>query len=338
MPPPQPARAGVPSSPSGLLATLLDDAAGRDFYQQHYLRTPFAGCGTAKPFAGLLSDAVLAQLIATTSCELTLVKDGRCHPGPRPHSLPQAWGFHQDGYSLVFRHAEQHHPAIAAIGGRLALELIGELDAHVYVTPADHFSFGWHYDAEEVFFIHTAGVKEFYLRQNTVQPDPVPATMTRDLAPERETSPVMHCRLEPGDWLYIPRGWWHMAKARTDARSLSLGLLVPTPLTMLDALRRELARDPAWRQRMPPIGRALAPGDVDASERLWEALAAPAKQLAAAFATPSMSDRWLAQHHAQAVGLVQAHDAMGIVSHPSAFAPIDAPGREQPHHATSHRE
>src|SRR5947199_5431507 len=31
--------------------------------------------------------------------------------------------------------------------------------------------------------------------------------------------------LIPGDWLYVPRGWWHCARATEDSLSLSIGVL-----------------------------------------------------------------------------------------------------------------
>jgi 50S ribosomal protein L16 3-hydroxylase len=43
----------------------------------------------------------------------------------------------------------------------------------------------------------------------------------------RETSPLIASTLVAGDWLYIPRGWWHMARAADDSLSISVGVLSP---------------------------------------------------------------------------------------------------------------
>ena len=36
--------------------------------------------------------------------------------------------------------------------------------------------------------------------------------MTKDLSYERESQPFWSCVVRPGDWLYIPTGWWHSAR------------------------------------------------------------------------------------------------------------------------------
>ena len=51
--------------------------------------------------------------------------------------------------------------------------------------------------------------------------------MPRDMHYERETTPAIACTLIAGDWLYIPRGFWHVALASRDALSISVGLLTP---------------------------------------------------------------------------------------------------------------
>lgn len=227
------------------------------FWSQYYMTSPYGGTGGASQLRHVLDDAAITALIETTTCDLTAVCDGRLHPGPRPTTRAAADQLQAEGYSLVFRHAERHAAAIAAVGQALTDDLNGRLDAHVYATPAGHFSFGWHFDAEEVFFLHLGGEKDFLLRQNTVHVSPLLETMPKDLQLERETSPVLRCRLHPGDWLYIPHGWWHMAVARSASLSLSLGLQPATMLDVLDTLRRNLIHDPQWRQRLPPRGHAV---------------------------------------------------------------------------------
>src|SRR5437588_513514 len=81
----------------------------------------------------------------------------------------------------------------------------------------------------EVFIIQVQGCKEYTLRQNTVNPWPVWDTMPADLGYERETSRLrMTCRLEAGDWLYIPSGWWHIARTQAASLHLSIGVMPVT--------------------------------------------------------------------------------------------------------------
>ncbi len=78
--------------------------------------------------------------------------------------------------------------------------------------------FSWHYDAEDVFIIQTAGEKEYSLRKNTVNPWPLEETLPADMQYERELMPLMRVLLRGGDLLYIPCGYWHKAEAKGGPR------------------------------------------------------------------------------------------------------------------------
>lgn len=268
-----------PRTLRGLLGRL-DATEHERFWSAHYLRAPYLARGGAADLRGLVSDAMIHHLIECTGCDLTAVRDGRVLRAPRMTTREQGAALQEAGYSLVFRHVERHDHPIAVLGGHLVDELPGVLDAHLYLTPAGGSGFGWHYDAEEVFILQTDGSKELLLRANSLHASPLPESMPHDLGFERETSPVVGHRLEAGDWLYIPSGWWHHARAGSASRSVSLGLLVPSPLSVLDELRRDLVRDPAWRRRLRP---GAIPPDEGGPAGLGAALAAGfAGRLAAA--------------------------------------------------------
>jgi ribosomal protein L16 Arg81 hydroxylase len=89
---------------------------------------------------------------------------------------------------------------------------------------------------------------------------------------EREIMPVMSCRLQEGDWLYIPAGYWHQTQAHAESISLSVGLRPLTALDLYDSLRPQLLNDLLWRQRLPCLG-SLA-GDSTDFHADWPALRA----------------------------------------------------------------
>jgi 50S ribosomal protein L16 3-hydroxylase len=297
-----------PTIADSLLPLLLRNEDAPRFWSSHYLRQPFGSVDGAAPLRGLLTDERLETLIAS-ACDVTVVRDGRLGDDPRPTTAAAAWERVASGSSLVFRHVERHDPVIAGISGALMLDVLGPVDAHIYVTPAGHHGFGWHYDAEEVFFLHLDGVKDFFLRRNTVNPDPVPEAMPRDLRFEEETSPIMQCRVHPGDWLYIPRGWWHMARARVDSRSLSLGLLAPTPLAVIGSRRGARAEDPRWCQRLPPTGRAV-PDARPPLEAWYHALSAVAPPAGLPVIMPRLMG-WLERHRSEALRLLCRWNSTG---------------------------
>lgn len=270
-----------------LIELLLGDVPLERFLGEHYLRAPFVGVGGAENLRALADDSLLPRLIEHSSCEVTVVRDGRQLRLPRPASADEARTHEAAGCSLVFRHAERYCPALACLAGSLAHTFHGPVDLHVYRTPASRHGFGWHYDAEEVFIIQTAGIKEYRLRRNTVVDAPLLEDMPADLGFVRETSPVTACRLAPGDWLYIPSGWWHMAAAIEPSVSLSLGVMAATPLAVLDALRARLAASPVWRRRMPPTGWAGTETAIEVSRDLLAPLSAELAHLLTAPGTLS---------------------------------------------------
>ncbi len=74
-----------------------------------------------------------------------------------------------------------------------------------------------------MFIAQLEGRKDYYIRDNTVERDtPFPP---RDFSGmQHETSPLQLATLVPGDFLYIPSRWWHMAVAHDDTLSISIGL------------------------------------------------------------------------------------------------------------------
>jgi 50S ribosomal protein L16 3-hydroxylase len=130
------------------------------------------------------------------------------------------------GRTLLIRHAEQSHNAMAEIAAQFGTLFKKPIDIQLYATPKDTEGFDWHYDVEDVFVIQSSGEKEFRLLANTVTPRPLPMMTKKNIRFSMEKkSPEIRCWLKAGDWLYIPAGYWHKAKAITDSYHLSVGVL-----------------------------------------------------------------------------------------------------------------
>ena len=126
------------------------------------------------------------------------------------------------GSSLVVRNVERRHPNLQQLPahfGRSEGELV---EAQLSATPQGERGFGWRYESEDLTVVQTAGVEEYFFRQNTVDP-PLGRRSSRDFTTIREEkTPVMACVLVAGDWLHIPSGWWYVATARQDSLALSV--------------------------------------------------------------------------------------------------------------------
>lgn len=277
------------------LDDLLAGAAIDDILASAYLREAVAHRGGAERLASTCDLDRLARLARDVEDrELILSADGR--PIERPSGAADAVAWLAAGWSLAVRHAERLDAGLGLVAAGFASALLGPVDIQVHATPAGRQGFGWHYDPEEVFVVQCVGAKEWLVRRNTVDPDPVLERMPRDLGFARETSPILRVRLEAGDWLYVPGGWWHVASAvESDSVSLSIGVQAPTPLALLDALRPALLADPRWRRRLPSGG-AGADGA--------STLAALGEQLARRLADPALPAAYAAAQRRIAARLV----------------------------------
>jgi ribosomal protein L16 Arg81 hydroxylase len=281
--PPAPDASRHAAAPTGteLLGRLLGDLAPEEFLDRHYLRRPLARLGTALPWIHLADQATVDGLLRTPSCDVLVARQGGILPLERPASLAQEQRLAEAGCSCVFRHTERWHPGIARYAAAMAEVVPGAVDVHLYRTPAGCFGFGWHCDPEEVFIIQCAGSKRYLLRENTTHPAPLLDDMPGPDLLAAEATPLIACDLAPGDWLYIPGGWWHMAIARESSTSLSLGIRAWARVDLLGLLAGELAIAEDWRQRLhPPPGPDSPASTIAACQVALARLAAAAAGLA----------------------------------------------------------
>lgn len=211
-----------------MLTRWLGELPLADFYRDHFQKAPLAKPSAALDARPLLTWDRIAQLVtATPRPDTMIVRNGKLLDGREPKSIDEAQTLFGSGCSIVMRRLERHDRGLAALAKTVGSEIEGEVSIQAYATPRSFSSFGWHYDCEDVFILQTAGTKEYYLRANTVNPQPRLSAMPRDMQYERETSPMIACTLVAGDWLYVPSGWWHVARALDDALSISVGVLTP---------------------------------------------------------------------------------------------------------------
>jgi len=239
------------------LADLLGSTPVATFLERHYRRLPYARQDGCRHLAHLADWAVIERVVADPESDSRASRQGALWDGGRLESVQTARRLVADGYTVCLHHAERHDPALAALATEFRRELAAPVDIHLYCTPAAQPGLGWHYDAEDVFVLQTGGGKEWSLRKNTVNPWPLIETLPRDMRHEREVMPMLRCRLEAGDWLYIPGGYWHRTEAGAEeSMSLSVGVMPACAIDVYDYLRRRLLDSLLWRQRLPLSGLA----------------------------------------------------------------------------------
>jgi 50S ribosomal protein L16 3-hydroxylase len=224
-----------------------------DFIENYLHRLPYALAGTAKALCGWGAWEVL-DAISARAADILVISRGEQLLDNIPRTSTSLRTVLNDGYTVRIRHAEQHHPKLLDLAEIFAATFESPVDIHLYATPPNSFGFSWHYDAEDVFIIQTAGEKEYFLRKNTVNPWPLEEAIPADMRYEREIMPLMRVVLRAGDLLYIPCGYWHRAQvpAGSDvAISLAIGVMSRSAMSIVDMLRQHLLGSLLWRQRLP---------------------------------------------------------------------------------------
>lgn len=195
------------------------------FLQEHFHKAPLAQPRSARRAIPFLQWETLDAILDQGGAEGFVAKQGALSREELPKSSTEFRALFADGNSVVVRRAEDHDARLRFLADSFAQELDAPVTIQLFATPAGYHGFGWHYDVEDVFLALTDGRKEYFLRQNTVNPVPTIDNVPADMQYEKETSPTMAATLITGDWLYIPSGWWHVGRSHEHSLSLSVGVL-----------------------------------------------------------------------------------------------------------------
>ncbi|MET3600730.1 JmjC domain-containing protein [Martelella mangrovi] len=184
-------------------------------------------------------------------------------PGQRAVEL------YKEGCTLEFDHLDQHIPQLRDMLDEFRTTMgmpTGTFTKSVsYMSPSSS-GLDMHFDAFSNFVFQLEGSKTWWFKPNENAPFPlqhyeldeypyVPEdlreywTGTPPAAPPNEDTDYLAVHMEPGSFLYVPRGWWHGTKASGSSISLNLTFSQPTWLDLaLYVVRKRLSRSPIWRE------------------------------------------------------------------------------------------
>lgn len=235
-----------------ILKALLGETSLETFLHKNFTRLPYSAPDAARPLASYLDWTVVQKVLESKKATLRIVKDGVVTVDSEHMSYDQARRHYLEGNTLVLRYAEKGHSLLKSLADDFAVPFRTEVDIQLYCTPTGHNAFGWHYDIEEVFVIQTKGSKEYTIRPNTVHPRPLLSSVPKDMGYEKENGDqVLKVLMRPGDWLYIPSGWWHIARTQSESMHISVGLMPRSAVDVLELLPKYLCKNAYWRSRLP---------------------------------------------------------------------------------------
>ncbi len=129
------------------------------------------------------------------------------------------------------------------------------MQVNAYVTPSQNTGFAPHYDVHDVFVLQLFGRKRWRIHE-PVLPAPLrdqPWDARREEVAARAASePLLDVTLEPGDALYLPRGYLHAASALGEVSGhVTIGVHPVTRAFLAEQLIGALAQDPELRASLP---------------------------------------------------------------------------------------
>ena len=169
------------------------------------------------------------------------------------------WRQFDEGATLVLQALQRTWDPIGRLVTTLNEELGNPVQANAYITPPQNQGFDDHYDVHDVFVLQIGGTKRWVIHE-PVLADPLrdqPWTDRRDsVAAAAATEPAIDAVLEPGDVLYLPRGWLHAAQAQGEVSiHVTLGIHNWTRYAVAEeiaaAVLRELREVPDVRRSLP---------------------------------------------------------------------------------------
>ncbi len=143
------------------------------------------------------------------------------------------------GATLVLKSVETYFGTVADFVNLLSREICETVHANLYYSPGLCPAFDEHYDTHDIFVIQLEGRKRWFLR-GVSHKYPLAHQDYLGHQPPHEVRPVV-VETDPGQVLYIPRGYWHRAESDNASLHLTIGIYRQTKIDLLSWLTEEMA-------------------------------------------------------------------------------------------------
>jgi hypothetical protein len=267
-----PKRGGVTGRTTGSFERAIEPISAEQFLAEHWERTPLVVARDEEGrFDDLLSIADVERLLCSGGLRypsFRLVKAGeKLEVGSYTKNLPwrptpfsgtaevgRVLSEFEAGATLVLQGLHLTWQPLAEFCRALERELEHPAQANAYFTPREAQGLPVHHDTHDVFSLQVAGEKRWLVYEPALE---LPLKDQRYNS-ERGApgKPVEDVTLQPGDTLYLPRGWLHEAMtSSSDSLHITVGVNVYTWLDAFKDALEECSEEVGFR-RSPA-------GDVD---------------------------------------------------------------------------
>lgn len=285
------------SSPKLSLERVLDPVSPVQFFDEYWEQKPLhLSRDDTSHYGDLLSleslDSLLAQghdegmSISLSELDENGNADVQEFGGNRPANHDLIYSSFAEGATVRTRDMERYLDLGQQFTADLEKWTSAPVQINMYLTPQKSKGFNTHQDGHDVMILQTAGKKHWRVyedplelpsdrvvdgRDDLFNTRPQNRTVPAEPVPD-DLTPSLDVTLEPGDFLYIPRGFYHDARTTGDlSMHLTVGIYV---LTWHDATVKALAslfeERPRLRQALPPGFATGNAGESELQERTEE--------------------------------------------------------------------
>lgn len=250
---------------------ILNPISEETFWNEYYQKKPLFIKGHKDKAQGLMPWPSLNRLLNQTRiwdgtalqlslnkqpiapqqyCDIEAALTGQVlRPSPK-----KVTSFLNQGATLICNDIDSLTPELKNISSLLEKELHGKSQANLYCSWQQKPGFDVHFDTHDVFAFHTEGQKVWRIYDGKVE-NPVAHPYYKNLPTnyhEQHKGSYEEITMEPGDFVYIPRGFYHEALASsTYSIHVTFGLTYLMGHDILNLLTETINEWPALRETLP---------------------------------------------------------------------------------------
>lgn len=170
-------------------------------------------------------------------------------------NIVQLYNAYEQGYSIILLDLHKRWMPLSGFARELECFLNHPVGINLYLTPKDSQAFVPHFDDHDVFILQIEGTKNWRIYEPIVELPNKEFAGGEQSLPKDQLPPVIDdiC-LQPGDLLYLPRGYGHnVSTSNSSSLHLTVGVFIYTWSDLLANLVRSLSKqDVAFRRALPP--------------------------------------------------------------------------------------
>ncbi len=286
------------------LAEILHPYSSQVFLAKIFAKTPLFLKGDVNKFAQLFSWEDLNFLLVTQNLSFPhfrIVRNGQIIPESEyatrvfttrgqlrnEMSVPKLATLARDKVTFVLDGIDKMCPSIGSLSSGLEYETGARVQCNLYVSYGRTKGFDLHYDDHDVFILQISGDKDWEIRGIT-RAFPLPKDIQHDKNPPPDV--LWQGTISPGDLLYIPRGFWHVATSQDlPSMHITVGINGVSGVDFLEWMGNELRQVDLWRKFLP-LHRLSQNAEIDFLKSHFDALKT---HMCEFMEDPSLLDRYI---------------------------------------------